>query len=133
MIRTKMIFIPVFLSAVIIFCLPGMLNAQESGTRAMNPDDLRCQLLLQDYLGKNIRVTTADKKKHTGRLIAVDKQNLKIEIKKEVRIIAVNSISKIEFMRSVSNELGKGIGGVFLGIGVLIGGLFIIAFFAGGS
>lgn len=99
----------------------------------MNPDDLRCQLLLQDYLGKNIRVTTADKKKHTGRLIAVDKQNLKIEIKKEVRIIAVNSISKIEFMRSVSNELGKGIGGVFLGIGVLIGGLFIIAFFAGGS
>ena len=109
-----------------IFCIPGILCADESGTRTMNPDDLRCQMLLQEYLGKNIRVTTTDKKKHIGKLIAVDKQNLKIEVRKKTKVIPVDGIRKIEFTRSVAGEVGESVGGAVMGIGIVVGGLFLL-------
>jgi small nuclear ribonucleoprotein (snRNP)-like protein len=109
-----------------IFNLTGILYAEEEGLSPTTAD-LRCQLLLQDYLGKKVKVTVNDGKKIKGKLIAANAQLLKIIVKKEVKTIPVAEIKRIEFTGSVPGEIGKSVGGVLLGIGVAIGGLFIVA------
>jgi len=92
----------------------------------LDPNDLRCQLLLQDYLGCKVRVTTAEGKKISGKLVAVDAQVVKLKIKKEIRDLPVAGIRQIEILRGTSSLVGQGIGGVFMGIGVVIGGLYLL-------
>jgi len=130
---TRVLAYTVFL-AVVSFCgLIGNLRAEEDTHRALSPDDLRCQMLLQDYLGKTVRVTGQDGKKVKGLLVSVDKQSLTLRIKDELRVIPVPGIRKIELMRSVSDEITKGVGGAIMGIGIIVGGLFLIYWLVGSS
>ncbi|MCE5273105.1 hypothetical protein LLH00_17650 [bacterium] len=123
----------VFLAGVAICALPGQLRAEEDTPRALSPDDLRCQMLLQDYLGKTVQVTGQDGKKVKGLLVSVDRQNLTLKVKSAMRVIPVPGIRKIELLRSVSDEITKGVGGAIMGIGIIVGGLFMIYWLVGSS